>query len=100
MGKKENKEKKSWRERVNFRERAGVAHAAGVQVGAEAFLKHIDKYRIFMGPFFLVLMIIFLIWGKYLYGFISFGFMHISVMFNQLWWKLMMIDKKLGDIKE
>jgi len=88
-------EKKSWINKVDLRNRAGVAHAAGIQYGAEAFLRHVDKYRIFMGPFFLLLAIGFLLFGQYLYALVSFGFMHLSVILNQLWWKLMMIEKKI-----
>jgi len=75
------------------RKRLGMGFAAGNQMGAEAFLKYFEMYRMFMGPFFLLLGVIFIFFGAFIYALICLCAMHFTVFCNQIWWKLQNIEK-------
>jgi len=60
----------------------------GLTPGANVFLKTYDTYRIVVGVIFVGFFLYFLLTANFLMGFVSFGFFHLHVFLNQIWWKL------------
>lgn len=74
-----------------------VAVKHGLAPGAMIFLKTYDTYRIVVGILFIGFFLYFLLSGNFLMGFVSFGFFHLHVFLNQIWWKLKSVERKDGD---
>lgn len=57
------------------------------------FIKNYEYYRKFSSIIILLFGFYFLIYGNYILAIISFGFLHLHILFNQIWWKLKNIEK-------
>ena len=76
------------KKKTRIKEHLGMAYKTGLGFGAEAFLKAFSRYRRLSGYFFLALMIFFLFIGKEDLAIICLGFMHLTILYNQLWWRM------------
>lgn len=68
--------------------KAAVGHAAGKQLGAQLALKNYDHYRRWSSILWVLFMLFFLMIGMNSMALICFGILHLHILFNQLWWKL------------
>jgi len=57
------------------------------------FIKNYEYYRKFSSIIILLFGFYFLIYGNYLLSLICFGFLHLHILFNQIWWKLKNIER-------
>lgn len=71
---------------------AAVAYKASQQVNAERFIRNYDKYRRGSAVFWGLLFAFSMITGRYYLAAISGAVLHLQVLFNQLWWKLVNIE--------
>lgn len=60
----------------------------GLTAGANSFLKTYEYYRIIIGIIFLGSFAYYFFSGNSVMAFVSFGFFHLHVFLNQIWWKL------------
>lgn len=79
-------------QKLTLRNKLGMAHAAGMSVGAKTFVDNYDSYRRWSVFIFIVALVVSIIFGRDDLALISFGFIHLHILFNQLWWKLKNIE--------
>lgn len=78
--------------KLTVRNKLGMAHKAGLEFGAENFLKYYEYYRKYSSWLFVICLLISFIIDRMDLALISFGLLHLHLLFNQLWWKLKNIE--------
>lgn len=78
-----------------------IGTATSKEYSTKKFIKYYDTYRKWSSWFFFLTMIYFFFERNYVIALISFGFMHLHILTNQLWWKLKTIEENYdkGSIK-
>lgn len=69
-----------------------AANHAGKQLGAEAFIKNYEKYRRGSAVFWGLLMLFFFAIGFWSMALLCIAVLHLHLLFNQLWWKLINLE--------
>lgn len=71
----------------------GMAYKSGLELGAQSFIDNYDKYRRYSGWFWMSVAIIsWIFFRRDDIALVSFGIMHLTILFNQLWWKIKNIE--------